>query len=318
MRHFTCVKDIGPLDCAIAGALEIKKNRFAWPHLGRQKTALLIFFDHSLRTRLSTQKAAQNLGMQVIVLNIARDAWNIETESGTIMNGDKSEHIVEAISVMGCYADIIGVRSFARFQSKADDYGEKILRQFIQYARVPVVSLEAATRHPLQSFADHITIEEYKRCDKPVVVLSWAPHPKALPQAVANSFVEWMVAAGYRVRICHPPGYELEPAFTRGAEIYYSQEEAFAGAHFIYAKNWSACSDAHYGQVLRSDRDWMIDSRKMALTDRGYFMHCLPIRRNMIVSDEVMDSPASIVIPEAANREISAQAVLKRILEDNF
>ncbi len=315
MRHFTSVKDIGPLDKAVAEALEIKKDRFACAGLGKNKTALLIFFNSSLRTRLSTQKAAENLGMNVIVLDIQQGAWNLETERGVVMDGDKPEHLLEAIPVMGCYADIIGVRSFARFQSKEDDYNEKILNQFIKYSGKPVISMEAATRHPLQSFADLITIEEYKKKPRPKVVLTWAPHPKALPQAVPNSFAEWMVAAGYQVVITHPRGYELDPSFTQGAEIQYNQEEAFRGADFIYAKNWAAYADPNYGKILSTDRAWTVDSAKMALTDNACFMHCLPVRRNMIVTDQVIESPASIVIPEAANREISAQVVIKRILE---
>lgn len=315
MRHFTSVHDIGPLDKAIEEALNVKKDRFAFSNLGKNKTALLIFFNSSLRTRLSTQKAAQNLGMNAIVLDIQHGAWNLETERGVVMDGDKPEHLLEAIPVMGCYADIIGVRSFARFQSKEDDYNEKILTQFIKYSGCPVVSMEAATRHPLQSFADQITIEEYKKVEHPKVVLTWAPHPKALPQAVPNSFVEWMVAANYQVVVAQPKGYELDPLFTKGAQITYDQDEAFRGADFIYAKNWAAYNDPNYGKVLSTDRAWTVDSAKMALTNSGYFMHCLPVRRNMIVTDEVIESPQSLVIPEAANREISAEVVLKRILE---
>ena len=230
------------------------------------------------------------------------------------MDGDKPEHILEAIPVMGSYCDIIGVRSFARFISKEDDYSEKILNQFIRYSGKPVISMEAATRHPLQSFADLITIEEYKPVARPKVVLSWAPHPKSLPQAVPNSFVEWMKAAGYEIVITHPHGYELDPRFTEGVTIEYDQDKAFEGAHFIYGKNWSAFADPHYGKVLSTDRNWTIDSRKMDLTDNGYFMHCLPVRRNMIVTDQVIESPRSLVLPEAANRVVSAQTVIKEIL----
>lgn len=318
MRHFTSVKDIGDLRAALQEALYVKQNRYAFQDLGKNKTLLLIFFNSSLRTRLSTQKAALNLGMNVIVLDVQQGAWNLETERGVIMDGDKPEHLLEAIPVMGSYAHLIGVRSFARFQSKEDDYQEKILNQFIRYAGCPIISLEAATGHPLQSFADLITIEEHKRCARPKVVLTWAPHPKALPQAVPNSFAQWMVAAGYEVVITHPQGYELDTQFTQGAQITYNQEEALTGAHFVYAKNWSAFQDPHYGQILSKDRSWTIDAAKMALTDKGFFMHCLPVRRNMIVTDEVIESPQSLVIPEAANREISAQVVLKRLLEDNF
>lgn len=295
--------------------MEVKKNRFAYKRLGENRTLLMIFFNSSLRTRLSTQKAAMNLGMNVIVLDVNQGAWKLETERGVIMDGDKPEHLLEAIPVMGCYCDIIGVRSFARFESKQDDYSEKILEQFIRYSGRPVFSMEAATRHPLQSFADLITIEEYKTKKRPKVVLTWAPHPKALPQAVPNSFAEWMRAADYDFVITHPHGYELSEEFTAGVPVLYDQDEALAGADFVYAKNWSAFADPNYGKVLSTDRSWTITVEKMALTDNAYFMHCLPVRRNMIVSDDVIESDRSIVIPEAANREISAMVVLKRMLE---
>lgn len=315
MKQFTNVKDIGNLDAAVKEALEVKKNRFAYKHLGENKTLLMIFFNSSLRTRLSTQKAAMNLGMNVIVLDVNQGAWKLETERGVIMDGDKPEHLLEAIPVMGCYCDVIGVRSFARFENKEDDYSEKIISQFIRYSGRPVFSMEAATRHPLQSFADLITIEEYKTKKRPKVVLTWAPHPKALPQAVPNSFAEWMREADYDFVITHPKGYELSEEFTAGVPIIYDQDEALAGADFVYAKNWSAFADPNYGKVLSTDRSWTITTEKMALTNNAYFMHCLPVRRNMIVSDDVIEGPRSIVIPEAANREISAQVVLKRILE---
>lgn len=315
MKQFTNVKDIGNLDAAVKEALEVKKNRFAYKHLGENKTLLMIFFNSSLRTRLSTQKAAMNLDMNVIVLDVNQGAWKLETERGVIMDGDKPEHLLEAIPVMGCYCDVIGVRSFARFENKEDDYSEKIISQFIRYSGRPVFSMEAATRHPLQSFADLITIEEYKTKKRPKVVLTWAPHPKALPQAVPNSFAEWMREADYDFVITHPKGYELSEEFTAGVPIIYDQDEALAGADFVYAKNWSAFADPNYGKVLSTDRSWTITTEKMALTNNAYFMHCLPVRRNMIVSDDVIEGPRSIVIPEAANREISAQVVLKRILE---
>ena len=305
---------MGNLNDALAKAKYVKENPYADVELGRNKTMLLIFFNSSLRTRLSTQKAAMNLGMNVIVLDINQGAWKLETERGVVMDSDKPEHIMEAIPVMASYCDIIGVRSFAKFESKADDYNEKILNQFIELSGKPVISMEAATRHPLQSFADLITINEYKKVERPKVVLSWAPHPKALPQAVPNSFVEWMVAAGYEVVVTHPEGYELDPEFTKGATIEYNQDKAFEGADFIYGKNWSAYSDPNYGKVLCSDRSWTIDQRKMDLTNNGYFMHCLPVRRNMIVTDEVIESANSLVIPEAANRVVSAQTVIKEIL----
>ena len=315
MKQFTTVNDIGDLGAAVAEALAIKKDRFAYKHLGTNKTLLMLFFNSSLRTRLSTQKAAMNLGMNVIVLDVNQGAWKLETERGVIMDGDCPEHLLEAIPVMGCYCDIIGVRSFARFESKEDDYSEKILNQFIKYSGRPVFSMEAATRHPLQSFADLITIEEYKTKERPKVVLTWAPHPRALPQAVPNSFAEWMRAADYDFVITHPHGYELDEQFTAGVPIIYDQDEALRGADFVYAKNWAAYADPNYGKVLSKDRSWTITTEKMALTDNAYFMHCLPVRRNMIVSDDVIESDRSIVIPEAANREISATVVLKRLLE---
>ena len=421
MRHFTCVQDLGDLKQALNEAFEIKKDRFQFSELGKNKTLLMIFFNSSLRTRLSTQKAAMNLGMNTIVLDVNQGAWKLETERGVIMDGDKPEHLLEAVPVMGCYCDVIGVRSFARFENKEDDYNEKILSQFIEHsgrpvfsmeaatrhplqsfadlitieeykktarpkvvmtwaphpkslpqavpnsfaewmnatdyefvithpegyeldprfvgnAKVeydqnkeddynekilsqfiehsgrPVFSMEAATRHPLQSFADLITIEEYKKTARPKVVMTWAPHPKSLPQAVPNSFAEWMNATDYEFVITHPEGYELDPRFVSNAKVEYDQKKAFEGADFIYAKNWSAYKDPNYGQVISTDRSWTVDAEKMALTNNAYFMHCLPVRRNMIVTDDVIESPQSIVIPEAANREISAQTVLKKIL----
>lgn len=315
MRNFTNVHDIGDLRTAVAEALEVKANRFSYKNLGENKTLLMLFFNSSLRTRLSTQKAAMNLGMNVMVLDVNQGAWKLETERGVIMDGDKPEHLLEAIPVMGCYCDVIGVRSFARFESKADDYEEKIINQFIRYSGRPVFSMEAATRHPLQSFADLITIEEHKTVEHPKVVMTWAPHPKALPQAVPNSFAEWMNAAGYDFVITHPHGYELAPEFVGNAKVEYDQDKALEGADFVYAKNWSAYMDPNYGKVISTDRSWTVTAEKMALTNNAYFMHCLPVRRNMIVSDDVIEGPRSLVIPEAANREISAQVVLKRILE---
>ena len=318
MKTFTNVKDIGDLKAALAEAQEIKKDRYKYEYLGKHKTCLLIFFNNSLRTRLSTQKAARNLGMDVIVLDVNQGAWKLETERGVIMDGDKSEHLLEAIPVMANYCDMIGVRSFARFESREDDYTEKILMQFIQYSGKPVFSMEAATGHPLQAFADLITIEEYKRSARPKVVLTWAPHPKALPQAVPNSFADWMNEADVDFVITHPEGYELDPKFVRGARVEYDQKKAFEGAEFIYAKNWACpgvtCPE-DYGKVLSKDMSWTVDTEHMSWTNNAFFMHCLPVRRNMIVSDDVIEAPTSLVIPEAANREISATVVLKRILE---
>lgn len=315
MRTYTNVKDLGNLNATIKEALEVKKNRFGYKHLGENKTLLMVFFNSSLRTRLSTQKAGMNLGMNTMVLDINQGAWKLETERGVIMDGDKSEHILEAIPVMGSYCDIIGVRAFAQFENKEDDYQEKILNQFIKYSGRPVFSMEAATGHPLQAFADLITIEEYKKTARPKVVLTWAPHPKALPQAVPNSFADFMNEADVDFVITHPEGYELDPKFVRGAKVEYNQDKALEGADFVYAKNWAAYADPNYGKILSKDMSWTVTSEKMALTNNAYFMHCLPVRRNMIVSDDVIESPQSIVISEAANREISAQTVIKRMLE---
>jgi N-succinyl-L-ornithine transcarbamylase len=313
MQHFTSVYDLPSLSEAIKTAREIKSNPYGFQDLGKNKTMVLIFFNSSLRTRLSTQKAAMNLGMNTKVLNVNQDGWRLESDMGVVMDGDKPEHLREAIPVIGRYCDIIGVRAFASFENKEDDYTEKILNQFIQYAGVPIVSMEAATRHPLQSFADHMTIEEYKTKPRPKVVLTWAPHPKALPQAVPNSFVEWMRQTDYDLVVTHPRGYELAPKFMGDLNVVYDQNKAFEGADFIYAKNWSSFTE--YGEILSRDMNWTVTSEKMGLTNNAKFMHCLPVRRNMIVTDEVLDGSSSIVIDEAENRVYSAQTVLKMILE---
>ncbi len=315
MKEFTNIRQLGDPLKALAEAQYVKSHPFADRKLGENRTLLMVFFNNSLRTRLSTQKAALNLGMNVIVLDINQGAWKLETERGVIMDGDKSEHLLEAIPVMGCYCDLIGVRSFARVESKEDDYNEVILNQFIKYSGRPVFSMEAATRHPLQTFADIITIEEHKRKPRPKVVMTWAPHPKALPQAVPNSFAEGIDWAGYDFVIANPEGYDLAPEFIRGARVTHDQDEALRGADFVYAKNWSAYEGDSYGKVLCSDRGWTVTAEKMALTDDAFFMHCLPVRRNMIVSDEVIEGPRSLVIPEAANRVVSAQTVIRKMLE---
>ena len=300
-------------------ALLLKKDPFAESGLGRNKTLGLVFFNASLRTRLSTQKAAQNLGMQVMVMNVAQDGWALEMEDGVVMDGDKVEHVREAAAVIGQYCDLIGIRSFAGLVDREKDYQEAVLSKFVQHAGVPILSLESATRHPLQSLADLITMEELKptgRADKPKVVLTWAPHPKALPQAVPNSFAEWVRAAeslgSVDFVIAHPEGYELAPEFVGHARVTHNQREAFEGADFIYAKNWS--SYQHYGQILSKDPAWTVDTEKMALTNHARFMHCLPVRRNVVVTDEVLNSPHSVVIRQAGNRVCAAQAVLKRML----
>jgi len=322
MRTFINVEDIGDLGTALAEAQEIKKERFKYQHLGKNKTLLMIFFNNSLRTRLSTQKAAMNLGMNVIVLDVNAGAWKLETERGVIMDGDKSEHLLEAIPVMASYCDMIGVRSFAGLTDREYDYAETVLYQFIKYSGKPVFAMETATVHPLQAFADLITISEnfspspLKSCPK--VVLTWAPHCRALPQAVPNSFAQWMNAADVDFVITHPEGYELDPKFVGGARVEYSQMKALEGADFVYAKNWSCpgvTNPADYGKILSRDMSWTVDAEHMAATDNGKFMHCLPVRRGLIVTDEVIESSNSLVIPEAANREISCSVVIKRMLE---
>ena len=340
MRNFLSVKDLGDLKEALREAQEIKADRYKYVELGKNKTALLVFFNNSLRTRLSTQKAALNLGMNVIVLDVNAGAWKLETERGVIMDGDKSEHLLEAIPVMACYCDMIGIRSFAGLTDREYDYAETVYNQFVRYSGKPVFAMETATVHPLQAFADLITIQEswmeseksitaeansslftlHSSLKRPKVVLTWAPHPKSLPQAVPNSFAEWMNAADVDFVITHPEGYELDPKFVGDARVEYDQKKAFEGADFIYAKNWSCpgvTRPADYGKVLHDYHTmthWTVDAEHMSWTNNAKFMHCLPVRRNMIVTDDVIEAPTSLVIPEAANREISATVVLKRIL----
>lgn len=319
MNTFFNVSDLGDLSAALEEAQLVKRDRFAFQHLGKNKTLLMVFFNNSLRTRLSTQKAAMNLGMNVIVLDVNAGAWKLETERGVIMDGDKSEHLLEAIPVMGSYCDLIGIRSFAGLSDRDFDYAETIVNQFVHYSGRPVFAMETATVHPLQAFADLITIDEHKPIDRVKAVLTWAPHCRALPQAVPNSFAEWMLAApNVDLVITHPEGYELEPKFTQGATIEYDQKKAFQGADFVYAKNWSCpgvTRPSDYGKILSKDMSWTVDSEHMSWTNNGKFMHCLPVRRGLIVTDDVIESPNSLVIPEAANREISAEVVIKRMLE---
>ena len=322
MKTFMNVQDLGDLQKALLEAEEIKKDRFKYQNLGKNKTLMMVFFNNSLRTRLSTQKAAMNLGMNVIVLDVNAGAWKLETERGVIMDGDKSEHLLEAIPVMGCYCDLIGVRSFAGLTDREYDYAETVINQFIKYSGRPVFAMESATVHPLQAFADLITIKENfvptNEKKRPKVVLTWAPHCRALPQAVPNSFAEWMNAADVDFVITHPEGYELDPKFVGNARVEYDQMKALEGADFVYAKNWSCpgvSNSSDYGKILSKDMSWTIDSAHMAVTDNGKFMHCLPVRRGLIVTDDVIESKNSLVIPEAANREISATVVIKRMLE---
>ena len=322
MKTFMNVEDLGDLQKALLEAEEIKKDRFKYQNLGKNKTLMMVFFNNSLRTRLSTQKAAMNLGMNVIVLDVNAGAWKLETERGVIMDGDKSEHLLEAIPVMGCYCDLIGVRSFAGLTDREYDYAETVINQFIKYSGRPVFAMESATVHPLQAFADLITIKENfvptNEKKRPKVVLTWAPHCRALPQAVPNSFAEWMNAADVDFVVTHPEGYELDPKFVGNAHVEYDQMKALEGADFVYAKNWSCpgvSNPADYGKILSKDMSWTIDAAHMAVTNDGKFMHCLPVRRGLIVTDDVIESKNSLVIPEAANREISATVVIKRMLE---
>jgi N-succinyl-L-ornithine transcarbamylase len=320
MTNFLSLADVSDLDALIQSGRDAKASPFANQHLGKNKTIGLIFFNSSLRTRLSTQKAAQNLGLNVMTMNVGQDSWGLEMEEGVFMNGDKAEHVREAAAVIGRYCDIIGIRAFAELKDREKDYKEQVMHQFAKYANVPIVNLESATRHPLQSLADCITIEEAKAqlgLKRPKVVLTWLPHFKPLPQAVANSFSEWMNARANSgdvdFVITHPEGYELAPEFVGNAKVIYNQDEAFEGADFIYGKNWS--SYTQYGQVLTQDPSWAVTMDDIRRSNNGKFMHCLPVRRNLKVADEVLDSPHSLVIEQAANREWSAQAVLKEILQ---
>ncbi|MDR6239753.1 N-acetylornithine carbamoyltransferase [Aureibacter tunicatorum] len=309
MKNFTSVTDVEDPIALIKKAALCKKSPFENDHLGKHKTLGLIFFNPSLRTRLSTQRAAYNLGMNVIVMNIDKDSWKLEFEDGQIMNSDKAEHVKEAVAVMSQYCDLLGVRTFPGLVNRDEDYSEFILNQFIKYSSVPIISLESATLHPLQSLADMLTIDELKIV-KPKIVLTWAPHIRALPQAVSNSFVEWCKASQADITVTCPEGFELSPEFMEGVKLEHNQKEAFKGADIIYAKNWSSFND--YGKIGQNLDHWIVDQEKMNLTNQAKFMHCLPVRRNLVVSDEVLDS--SIVIEEANNRTYAAQAVLQEFL----
>lgn len=313
MKNFISVKDVIDIPGLVKEALELKKNPYNFKKLGENKTIGLIFLNPSLRTRISTQKAAKNLGMDTIVMNMDKEGWALETQDGVIMNHNTVEHIREAAAVMGQYCDIIGVRSFPRLVDKHEDYSEDFFNKFIKYAGVPIVSLESATLHPLQSLADLITIEETKTKARPKVVLTWAPHIKSLPQAVANSFAEWMTRADVEFVITHPEGYDLAKEFTGDARIEYNQDKALEGADYVYVKNWSSYED--YGKVHSMDSHWMMTNEKLKLTDNAKVMHCLPVRRGIELADEILDGPNSLVIQEAGNRVWAAQAVLKSMLE---
>ena len=311
MKNFISLHDVENVQELVQEGLKQKQNPFANQKLGKNKTIGLLFFNPSLRTRLSTQKAAQNLGMNVMIMNVGQDSWQLEMDDDVIMNGDKAEHVKEAAAVIGSYCDIVAVRAFAGLQDRDADYREIVIEKFRQFAGVPIVNLESATRHPCQSLADLITIEEFKKTARPKIVLTWLPHFKPLPQAVANSFAEWVNMTDYEFVITHPEGYNLSSQFVGNTKVIYNQDEALKGADFVYGKNWS--SYTQYGQVLTQDPSWMITKQKMDLTNNGLFMHCLPVRRNLKVTDEVLDNQ-SVVVQQAANREWSAQAVLKAIL----
>ncbi len=320
MKLFSSVNDVQNIDSLVADALALKQNPFTYQHLGKNKTLGLIFMNPSLRTRISTQKAALNLGMQVIVMNLDKEGWALETQDGVIMNGTTVEHIREAAGVLGQYCDIIGFRAFPGLQNREYDYSEDIFNKFVTYCKVPVISLESATRHPLQSLADLITIKEVwaaknpatAETKKPKVVLTWAPHVKPLPQAVANSFAEWINQANVDFTITHPEGYELSPQFAGNAKVNHNQNQALHNADFVYVKNWSSYID--YGNILSDGKGWMMDNEKLKLTNNAGVMHCLPVRRGFELTDEILDGPNSLVLNQADNRTWAAQAVLKNML----
>ena len=324
MKLFSSVNDVTDIKQLVASALALKANPYAHSDLGKNKTLGLVFMNPSLRTRLSTQKAALNLGMNVMVMNMDKEGWALETQDGVIMNGTTVEHIREAAAVMGEYCDILGLRSFPKLQNREEDYNEEFFNKFVKFCGVPVVSLESATRHPLQSLADLVTIHETwepYRIDakaKPKVVLAWAPHIKPLPQAVPNSFAEWMSRAQAEgmldFTIAQPEGFELNESFTSGAKISHNLDEAIADADYVYVKNWSSYKE--YGKLLDFPEGWMMDNEKLKLTSNAKIIHCLPVRRDLELASEILDGPNSLVIHEAGNRLWSAQAVLKAMLEE--
>lgn len=320
MKNFTSIEDIIDLQSMIKKALQIKENPLAEPNKGRGKTIGLVFLNSSLRTRLSSQIAAQNLGLNVLILNASQEAWNLEFADGAVMNGGTVEHVKDAVEVLNQYCDIIAVRCFAGMQNKEDDVNESILSQFLKYAKVPVISLESATRHPLQSFADCITINENWPFDrltmnrKPKVVLTWAPHIKPIAHAVANSFAEWMQNIEVDLVIANPEGYDLDPKFVKNTPVFHDQNEALKDADFVYVKNWSSYED--YAAMPEVKDNWMLTQEKLKSTQSAKVMHCLPVRRNVELSDEVMDSDNSIIYQQAKNRIFSAQTVFSEILEE--
>lgn len=310
MKQYLSIKDIVPLADYVAEARKLKENPTAYKKLGAGKTLCLLFFNNSLRTRLSTQKAALNLGMDVMVMNFGNEGWTLEYGDGTVMDQGTSEHIKEAAQVVSQYCDIIGIRAFAGLKDKSKDETEEVLRGFQKYAPVPIVNMESSVGHPLQALADAITLAENNTKKRPKIVLSWAPHPKALPHAVANSFIDMMRLQEAEFTITHPEGYELNPAITEGIPIEYNQKKACENADFVYVKNWSSYSD--YGKILHQNPDWMMTREKLGT---ARFMHCLPVRRNVVVEDAVLDGGQSLVIEQAHNRTFAAQIVLKKLLE---
>ena len=313
MKQFVSIEDVSDVEALLHKAMEIKRNPLSNTDLGRNKSMGLIFLNPSLRTRISSQRAAMNLGLDVILFDINKGGWKLEFGDGVIMDGDSSEHIIEAAGVLGHYFDILAIRSFAHLKCKEDDYSEKIINAFIRYSGIPIINMESATAHPLQAFADLITIKEHQKQERPKVVLSWAPHPKPLPQAVANSFVRWMKVSDMNLIVTHPDGYDLSSEIMEGVRFEPDQLKAFEGADFIYAKNWSSFSN--YGQIVSKDASWMITQDKMKHTNQAKFMHCLPVRRNVVVDEKVLDSSNSIVLDQAANRIVSMQTVLQSIME---
>ena len=314
MKQFLTINDLSNFEVGIEEAITLKKNPYNHKKFGNNKTLGMLFFNPSLRTRMSTQKAAKNMGVNTMIINLSNEAWEIEFEDGTQMNGLRSEHIKEAAAVVSQYCDIIAVRAFASLNNKGNDEAEQVLNNFAKYASIPVINMESATAHPLQALADAMTIIEHKNKKRPKIVLTWAPHPKALPHAVSNSFTRMVQKIDAEFIIAQPEGYELNPKITKGIPVYHNQRDAMEGADFVYAKNW--CSYIDYGKILRTDNQWMLTAEKLKVTNNAKFMHCLPIRRNIVVSDDVLDNPNSLVIKQANNRTFAAQLVLKKILEN--
>jgi len=314
LKHFISVNDVADINALVAKALAYKADPYKDKLLGANKRIGCLFLNPSMRTRLSTQVAAQNLGMEAIIFNVGNEGWALEFEEEAIMSGNTVEHVKDAAPVMGKYFDVLAIRTFPSLKNKEDDYSELFIKQFVKYAGIPVVSLESATLHPLQSLTDIITIKEtFTAKRKPKIVLTWAPHVKPLPQCVANSFSQWVNAWGEAdFVITHPEDYELDTQFTNGATITTNQDEALKDADYVYVKNWSTFND--YGKIYVNDPEWMMTNEKLALTNNAKVMHCLPVRRNVELSDEILDGPNSIVTQEASNRVWAAQAVLSEIL----